>query len=159
MRVLRSKSAAAAVISETINLRFGLIHGAGNAYWPAGASCLPEPRYQDARAGSLQAKIQYCSDCHGPSAKGYRGYFPMLSVLAGQTTESTSRINYWSSIERRREPHMAMVMSKVHGVSPALQVVLAAHFPNALNSPPFGPTAKQLAGEGKDIYEQGMPMA
>ena len=51
---------------------------------------------------------------------------------------------------------MVMIMSKVHGVNPALQTALAAHF-NALNPPPFGRAAKQLAGEGKDIYEQGVP--
>ena len=75
--------------------------------------------------------------------------------LAGQTTEYLEN-QLRAFIERRREPHMAMVMSKVHGVSPALQTALAAHF-NALNPPPFGGAAKQLAGEGKDIYEQGSP--
>ena len=70
--------------------------------------------------------------------------------------QSTFENQLRAFIERRREPHMAMVMSKVHGVSPALQTALAAHF-NALNPPPFGGAAKQLAGEGKDIYEQGVP--
>ena len=154
MRVLRSKSAAAAAISATILLGFGLIHGAGNAHGLWAHRAYPAPRYQEARAGSLQAKIQYCSDCHGPSGQGYRGYFPMPR-LAGQTTEYLEN-QLRAFIERRREPHMAMVMSKVHGASPALQTALAAHF-NALNPPPFGGAAKQLAGEGKDIYEQGVP--
>ena len=154
MRVLRSKSAAAAAISATILLGFGLIHGAGNAHGLWAHRAYPAPRYQEARAGSLQAKIQYCSDCHGPSGQGYRGYFPMPR-LAGQTTEYLEN-QLRAFIERRREPHMAMVMSKVHGVSPALQTALAAHF-NALNPPPFGGAAKQLAGEGKNIYEQGVP--
>jgi cytochrome c553 len=75
--------------------------------------------------------------------------------LAGQTTEYFEN-QLRAFIERRREPHMPMVMSKVHGVSPALQPALAAHF-SALNPPPFGGAAKQLAGAGKDIYEQGVP--
>lgn len=33
-----------------------------------------------------QAKIGYCKDCHGPSAQGYNGYFP-IPRLAGQQPE------------------------------------------------------------------------
>src|ERR1700693_3413167 len=36
--------------------------------------------------GGIQAKIAYCKDCHGPSAQGYDGYFP-IPRLAGQQTE------------------------------------------------------------------------
>ena len=154
MQVLRSKSAVAAAILAIIFLGFGLIHGTGHAHGLWAHRAYPAPRYREAQVGTLQAKIQYCSDCHGPSGQGYRGYFPMPR-LAGQTTEYFEN-QLRAFIERRREPHMAMVMSKVHGVSPALQTALAAHF-NALNPPPFGGAAKQLAGEGKDIYEQGVP--
>ena len=34
----------------------------------------------------LQAKIQYCTDCHQPSGQGYRGSTP-IPRLAGQQTE------------------------------------------------------------------------
>src|SRR5258708_4760273 len=27
--------------------------------------------------GGVAAKLSYCKDCHGPSAQGYRGYFPI----------------------------------------------------------------------------------
>ena len=30
-----------------------------------------------AARGSLEAKLEYCKTCHGLSAEGYRGYFPM----------------------------------------------------------------------------------
>jgi cytochrome c553 len=152
MGVLRSKSVAA--ISASALLGFGFVHGTSNAHGLWGHNAYSAPRYQEARVGTLQAKIQYCSDCHGPSGQGYRGYFPMPR-LAGQTTEYFEN-QLRAFIERRREPHMPMVMFKVHGVSPALQTSLAAHF-NALNPPPFGGTAKPLAGRGKDIYEQGVP--
>jgi cytochrome c553 len=154
MRVHKSKSAVAAAIPGIVFLGFSLVHGTGNAHGLWAHRAYPAPRYQEARAGGLQAKIQYCSDCHGPSGQGYRGYFPMPR-LAGQTTEYFEN-QLRAFIERRREPHMPMVMSKVHGVSPALQTALAAHF-TALNPPPFGGAAKQLAGTGKDIYEQGVP--
>ena len=39
-----------------------------------------------ASSGSVQAKLSYCKDCHGASAQGYRGYFP-IPRLAGQQTE------------------------------------------------------------------------
>jgi len=153
MRVLKSISATAATILAIIFLGFVLVHGTGNAHGLWAHRAYPMPRYREA-LGTLQAKIQYCSDCHGPSGQGYRAYFTMPR-LAGQTTEYFEN-QLRAFIERRREPHMAMAMSKVHGVSPALQTALAAHF-NALNPPPFGGAAKQQAGTGKDIYEQGVP--
>ena len=39
-----------------------------------------------AATGGIQAKLWYCKDCHGPSAQGYDGYFP-IPRLAGQQTE------------------------------------------------------------------------
>jgi cytochrome c553 len=75
--------------------------------------------------------------------------------LAGQTPEYFAN-QLRAFVEGRREAHMLMTMSRVHGLSPALQTALAEHF-NGLNPPPFGGAAKQLTGEGKDIYEQGVP--
>jgi cytochrome c553 len=44
-------------------------------------------RAQDegASRSGVQAKLGYCKDCHGPSAQGYRGYYP-IPRLAGQQT-------------------------------------------------------------------------
>lgn len=153
MQVLRSKSAASAAILAIIFVGFSLIHGTGHAHGLWAHRAYPMPRYREA-LGTLQAKIQYCSDCHGPSGQGYRGYYPMPR-LAGQTPEYFAN-QLRAFVERRREVHMLMTMSRVHGLSPALQTALAEHF-NELNPPPFGGAAKQLTGEGKDIYEQGVP--
>jgi cytochrome c553 len=153
MQVLRSKSAASAAILAIIFVGFGLIHGTGHAHGLWAHRAYPMPRYREA-LGTLQAKIQYCSDCHGPSGQGYRGYYPMPR-LAGQTPEYFAN-QLRAFVEGRREAHMLMTMSRVHGLSPALQTALAEHF-NGLNPPPFGGAAKQLTGEGKDIYEQGVP--
>lgn len=154
MQVLKLKSALVAVILGIVFLGFSLVHGTGHAHGLWAHRTHPAPRHREARAGTLQGKIQYCSDCHGPSGQGYRGYFPMPR-LAGQTTEYFEN-QLRAFVERRREAHMAIIMSKVHGLSPALQTALAAHF-SELNPPPFGRAAKQLAGTGKDIYEQGIP--
>jgi len=117
-----------------------------------------ERRYREAPAGArtLQAKIQYCHDCHGPSGQGYRGFFPMPR-LAGQTTEYLEN-QLRAFVEHRRETHIAIVMSKVHGLSPEMRMALATHFRD-LNPKPFGGAPRELVDTGKKIYEEGDPDA
>jgi cytochrome c553 len=114
--------------------------------------------YQEAPAGArtLQAKIQYCTDCHGLSGQGYRGFFPMPR-LAGQTNEYFEN-QLRAFIEGRRESHIALRMSKVHGLSPEMRTALAAHFKD-LNPKPFGSAPRELVATGKAIYEGGDPEA
>jgi cytochrome c553 len=114
--------------------------------------------YQEAPAGgrTLQAKIQYCTDCHGSSGQGYRGFFPMPR-LAGQTTEYFEN-QLRAFVEGRRESHIALRMSKVHGLSPEMRTILAAHFRD-LNPKPFGSAPRELVATGKAIYEGGDPDA
>jgi cytochrome c553 len=114
--------------------------------------------YREAPAGArtLQAKIGYCTDCHGSSGQGYRGFFTMPR-LAGQTTEYFEN-QLRAFIERRREPHIAIIMSKVHGLSPEMQTALAAHFTD-LHPKPFGGAPRELVATGKAIYEGGDPEA
>lgn len=104
--------------------------------------------------GGLEAKIQYCKDCHGLSGQGYRGYFPMPR-LAGQTTE------YFESqlrafIERRRERNISIIMSKAHGLGPEMRIALANHF-RGLNPAPIGGAPRNLVEVGRKIYEEGVP--
>ena len=104
--------------------------------------------------GSLHAKLRYCEDCHGSSGQGYRGFYP-IPRLAGQTPEYM-RNQLQAFLEGRRETHMAMPMSKVHGLSTELQTALAAQF-SELNPAPFERAPRQLGDTGKNIYEQGIP--
>jgi cytochrome c553 len=139
MKVANSYLALAAAILAIVFSGMGRADGSGARY----------------RArGSLQAKIQYCSDCHGASGRGYRGYYP-IPRLAGQTTEYFEN-QLRAFVERRREAHAAMPMSKVHGLGPGLQTALAAHF-SELSPAPFGGAPRRLRGTGKDIYEGGVP--
>src|SRR6516165_4429484 len=39
-------------------------------------------------SGDVQAKISYCKDCHGVSAQGFNGYYP-IPRLAGQQPDYT----------------------------------------------------------------------
>jgi cytochrome c553 len=114
--------------------------------------------YQEAPAGTrtLQAKIQYCTDCHGSSGQGYRGFFPMPR-LAGQTNEYFEN-QLRAFVEGRRESHIALRMSKVHGLSPEMRTALATHFRD-LNPKPFGSAPRELIAAGKAIYEGGDPEA
>jgi cytochrome c553 len=43
-------------------------------------------QHQISLSGDLQGKISYCKDCHGVSAQGYNGYYP-IPRLAGQQPE------------------------------------------------------------------------
>lgn len=102
----------------------------------------------------LQGKIEYCQDCHGASARGYRGFYP-IPRLAGQTTEYIEN-QLRAFVEGRRETHIPIKMARVHGVSPELRAALAAHF-HELNPRPIDDAPRGLVAEGKKIYEEGAP--
>jgi cytochrome c553 len=113
----------------------------------------------DIGAGShshLQAKIEYCKDCHGRSGQGYVGFLPMPR-LAGQTPAYLEN-QLRAFVERRRDPGSFLNMAKIHGVSPALRVALAAHFRD-INPGPYGGAPTHLAAAGKRIFEDGVPEA
>ena len=74
-----------------------------------------------AAANDVQAKIAYCMDCHGPSAQGYRGYFP-IPRLAGQQPEYLEN-QLRAFIERRRAN--SIMFSVAHVLSPSMISALA----------------------------------
>ena len=106
------------------------------------------------RRHMVLTKEQYCTGCHGLSAQGWRGYYP-IPRLAGQTTEYVeNQLRAFS--EGRREAHMAVDMSKVHDVSPALRASLSMHF-EELHSPAIIGGPRRLVDEGKKIFGDGIP--
>jgi cytochrome c553 len=107
-----------------------------------------------ASSGSVQAKLSYCKDCHGPSAQGYRGYFP-IPRLAGQQTEYLEN-QLRAFIEHRRTNNV--MFNVAHALSPSVISALAANF-RSLDPPPVGGAPRQLVGEGKRIFEDGFPDA
>jgi cytochrome c553 len=107
-----------------------------------------------APGNDLQAKIAYCKDCHGPSAQGYRGYFP-IPRLAGQQPEYLEN-QLRAFIERRRAN--SIMFGVAHVLSPAMMSGLAAHFKN-LNAKPLGGGPIGLRAEGRRIFEDGIPDA
>jgi cytochrome c553 len=103
-------------------------------------------------AGGLEAKLEYCKTCHGLSAQGYRGYFPMPRLAGQQPQYIENQLRAF--IERRRtNPVMANV---AHVLSPSMVSALAAYFKN-LDPRPFGDAPRGSLSLGKKIYDEGLP--
>src|SRR6516164_1431985 len=105
-----------------------------------------------AERGSFEAKLQYCKTCHGLSAQGYRGWFPMPRLAGQQPQYLENQLRAF--IERRRtNPVMANV---AHALSPSMVSELAAHFRH-LDPRPIGGAPRQNISTGKRIFDDGLP--
>ncbi len=102
----------------------------------------------------VQAKIAYCMDCHGPSAQGFRGYFP-IPRLAGQQPEYLEN-QLRAFIERRRAN--SIMFSVAHVLSPSMITALAERFRN-MHPRPLGGGPRNLIDAGRRIFENGVPEA
>jgi len=104
--------------------------------------------------GGFEAKLEYCKTCHGLSAQGYRGWFPMPRLAGQQPQYLENQLHAF--IERRRtNPVMANV---AHALNPSMVSALAAHFRN-LDPRPIGGAPRQSVATGRRIYEEGIPEA
>jgi cytochrome c553 len=104
--------------------------------------------------GAVEAKISYCKDCHGPSAQGYRGFYP-IPRLAGQ--QPVYLENQLRAFVERRRPNP--IMSNVaHVLKPAMITALAAKF-MSLNPEPVGGAPKRHVAAGRQIFQDGVPDA
>ena len=104
--------------------------------------------------GDIQAKLDYCKDCHGRSAQGFHGYFP-IPRLAGQHPEYLKN-QLQAFIEHRRTNNI--MFNVAHSLSPAMMDALAADF-RALNPPPLGGGPRRLVPAGEKIFQNGVPEA
>ena len=103
-------------------------------------------------SGDTQAKISYCKDCHGVSAQGFNGYYPIPRLAGQQSIYLENQLRAF--IEHRRTNNIMFNVS--HSLSPAMVNALAAHFAS-LNPPPIGGAPRQLVATGRKIFEDGMP--
>jgi cytochrome c553 len=104
------------------------------------------------KKSSLQAKIEYCTTCHGLSGQGYHGFYPIPRIAGQQTQYLENQLQAY--IEHRRENKY--MYSVAHVLSPAIRTALAKHF-SELNPKPLGGAPKRLVATGKKIYEDGIP--
>ena len=108
-----------------------------------------------AASGRGGGKVEYCTDCHGASGQGYRGYF-VMPRLAGQTPEYIEG-QLRAFVERRRVDG-PLNLAKIHGVGPGLQAELARYF-KALDIKPLGRGPADHSSTGKRIFDEGIPEA
>ena len=109
----------------------------------------------------LQAKVDYCETCHGLSARGFIGYYP-IPRLAGQQVEYIEN-ELKGFVEHKRanteSPSKTNIMFNVgHVLSPAMINALATHF-HDLNPKPVGGAPKEIVAAGKKIFEEGVSSA
>lgn len=103
---------------------------------------------------AVEAKMKYCEVCHGPSAQGFVGYYP-IPRLAGQQPEYLKN-QIKAFVDRARvNPVMFNV---AHVLSPAMETALATSF-HELNPKPIADGPKDMVGVGKKIFEEGIPTA
>ncbi len=105
-----------------------------------------------ARADDFQAKVEYCTTCHGLSGQGYRGYYPMPRLAGQQPKYIENQLRAF--IEHRRRN---LIMANVaHSLTPSTLAALAHHF-RELNPAPLGGAPRASVATGKRIYDEGIP--
>jgi cytochrome c553 len=102
----------------------------------------------------VQAKLQYCEVCHGVSAQGFLGYYPIPRLAGQQVAYIQNQLQGFS--ERKRTNNIMFNVG--HVLSPAMITALATSF-HDLNPKPLGNAPKELVATGKQIYEEGVPGA
>jgi cytochrome c553 len=110
---------------------------------------------------ALRAKLDYCEVCHGVSAQGFIGFYP-IPRLAGQQVEYIQN-ELKGFVEHKRmnaaSPTPTNVMFNVgHVLSPEMIEALATSF-HDLNPKPMGGAPKESLATGKKIFEEGVPSA
>jgi len=111
---------------------------------------------EDTSAGNVsekevQAKLAYCEVCHGVSAQGFHGYYP-IPRLAGQPTEYLKN-QLQAFVEHRRTSNIMFNVG--HVLSPAMITALTTDF-SELNPKPLGGAPTENVAQGKQIFENGI---
>ena len=101
----------------------------------------------------LRGKTEYCMECHGPSARGFVGYYTMPR-LAGQSPEYI-RAQLAAFADQTRGTGFYIRLAKVHALNPGLREALANYF-GGLNIPSSGSVGSSA---GETLYQQGAPEA
>jgi cytochrome c553 len=111
---------------------------------------------EDTSAGTVsekevQSKLAYCEVCHGVSAQGFHGYYP-IPRLAGQPTEYLKN-QLQAFVERRRTSNIMFNVG--HVLSPDMINALTTDF-SELNPKPLGGGPTEPIADGKKIFENGI---
>jgi cytochrome c553 len=102
----------------------------------------------------VRAKLQYCNVCHGVSAQGFLGYYPIPRLAGQQVAYIQNQLKGF--VEQKRASNIMFNVG--HVLSPAMISGLATNL-HDLNPKPLGGAPKELVAQGKKIYEEGIPGA
>jgi cytochrome c553 len=102
----------------------------------------------------VQAKLRYCEVCHGVSAQGFLGYYPIPRLAGQQVAYIQNQLQGFSEHKRTNN----IMFNVGHVLSPAMITALAMSF-HDLDPKPLANAPKELAAAGKQIYEEGVPGA
>jgi cytochrome c553 len=112
-------------------------------------------------AQAVDAKLKYCEVCHGASARGFQGFYP-IPRLAGQPVEYIeNELKGFTEQKRmdKQSPGATNVMFHVgHVLSPAMVKALATRL-HELNPEPVGGAPQQNIAVGKKIFTEGIATA
>jgi cytochrome c553 len=103
---------------------------------------------------TLEAKVHYCTTCHGVSGQGFRGYYP-IPRLAGQQPDYIKNQLQAFTQKRRTNPIM---FSVAHVLTPDMLSALSQYFLK-LDPKPLGGAPASLVADGKAIFHDGVPSA
>ena len=115
---------------------------------------LPAAAQDNVSKAEADAKLRYCEVCHGVSAQGFHGYYP-IPRLAGQPTEYLKN-QLQAFVEHRRTSNIMFNVG--HVLSPAMINALTTDF-NQLDPKPLEGAPKENIDEGKNIFENGVAAA
>ena len=106
----------------------------------------------DVSAKDLAAKTHYCTTCHGVSGQGFRGYYPIPRLAGQQPDYVKNQLLAFTQKRRKNE----IMFSVAHVLSPEMLAALSNYF-HKLDPKPLGGAPKDIVGEGKAIFMQGLP--
>ena len=107
-----------------------------------------------AAGAGVEAKMNYCQDCHGPAGQGFHGFYP-IPRLAGQQPDYIKN-QLQAFIQHRRTNNI--MFNVAHSLQPSVIDALANRFSH-FNPRPLSPGSRRLAEAGRKIFENGMPEA
>jgi cytochrome c553 len=102
----------------------------------------------------VQAKLKYCEVCHGVSAQGFLGYYPIPRLAGQQVAYIQNQLQGFSEHKRTNN----IMFNVGHVLSPAMITALATSF-HDLDPKPLATAPKEIVAAGKQIYEEGVPSA
>lgn len=102
----------------------------------------------------VHAKMLYCEVCHGPSARGFVGYYPVPRLAGQEVAYLQNQLKGFT--ERKRTNNIMFNVG--HVLSSAMITALTAGF-HDLNPPPVRDAPADLAPAGKKIFVEGVPSA